>query len=65
MSETAWDRDEQIKRNQPAIAWIREQIRKDEAMTEEEATQAAIEFEQFKEIVDSARPPGNKLYSDD
>ena len=58
-----WDRAAQIQRNQAAIALIQARIQKDQEMTEEEENQASAEFEEFKQIVDASRPPGNKLYT--
>jgi hypothetical protein len=58
--EPTWDRETQIIRNQPAIEKIRSLIAKMESS--EVSTSAAAEFERFKEIVDSERPDGQKLY---
>jgi hypothetical protein len=65
LAQDNWNRAEQIERNQAAIAWIREQRRQDEAMTEEEANQAKADFEEFKRIIDEARPLGNRLYTNE
>lgn len=52
---------EQFQKNQAAMkllkGWIEEEV------TEEESKQRENYFESFKEIVDSARMPGHKLYS--
>jgi len=52
---------EQLQKNLAAMkllkGWIEEEI------TEEESKQRESYFESFKEIVDSARMPGHKLYS--
>jgi hypothetical protein len=52
---------EQLQKNQAAMqllkTWLEEEI------TEEESKQRESYFESFKEIVDSARMPGHKLYS--
>lgn len=63
--EIDWDRDAQTQRNQGAIAWVQERMRKDALMTEAETAQATADFELFKEIVDSVRPSGNKLFSEE
>jgi hypothetical protein len=60
--EPIWDREAQITRNQPAIDKIRSLITKMESS--EVSSIAAAEFDRFKEIVDSERPDGQKLYSD-
>ena len=52
---------EQLQKNLAAMkllkGWIEEEV------TEEESKQRESYFESFKEIVDSARMPGHKLYS--
>jgi hypothetical protein len=60
--EPLWDREAQIIRNQPAIDKIRSLIAKMESS--EVSSIAAVEFDRFKEIVDSERPDGQKLYRD-
>ena len=58
-----WNRAEQIQNNQAAINWMRARRQQEENMTQEEAKEAKREFEAFKEIIDSFRSPGNKLYT--
>ncbi|MBO1349858.1 MAG: leucine-rich repeat domain-containing protein [Hormoscilla sp. GUM202] len=53
--------EEQLQKNQAAIAIIRGWL--EEEVTEEEAKEREIYFEYFKEIVDSTRLPGHKIYS--
>lgn len=52
---------EQLQKNLAAMkllkGWIEEEV------TEEESKQRESYFESFKEIMDSARRPGHKLYS--
>ncbi|MFB2918807.1 MULTISPECIES: hypothetical protein [Aerosakkonema] len=52
---------EQLEKNLAAMkllkGWIEEEV------TEEESKQRESYFESFKEIVDSVRMPGHKLYS--
>ncbi|MGK7873579.1 MAG: hypothetical protein AB4426_09795 [Xenococcaceae cyanobacterium] len=55
--------EEQLRLNQPAMEWLKKQM--EEELTEEEAREAEEFFERFKEIVDSFRPPGHKLYSEE
>jgi len=54
-------KEEQLQKNQPAMellkVWIEEEV------TQEELKQRESYFEAFKQIVDSARMPGHKLYS--
>lgn len=53
--------EEQLQKNQAAMkllkGWIEEEI------SEEESKHREIYFNSFKEIVDSERLPGHKLYS--
>lgn len=53
--------EEQLAKNQAALAWVRTRIQKDEAMTEEEAEQAERDFASFRETID----PDNALYPKD
>lgn len=58
-----WNRPEQIQKNKAAIEWMRARMQQEENMTHEETKKAEREFEAFKEIIDSFRSPGNKLYT--
>lgn len=53
--------EEQLQKNQAAMkllkGWIEEEV------SEEESKQREIYFDSFKEIIDSERLPGHKLYS--
>lgn len=55
-----WDREEQLRKNQPAIALLKkriERIKKEPPSPEKEAA-----FEEFKKIIDAERSTGRKLY---
>jgi hypothetical protein len=52
---------EQLERNQEIQAVLRQWL--DEKLTPEESTARADLWESFKDIVDSSREPGCKLYS--
>ncbi|MCL1467293.1 MULTISPECIES: hypothetical protein [Argonema] len=52
---------EQFQKNQAAMKLLKSWI--EEEVTEEESKQRESYFESFKEIVDSARMPGHKLYN--
>jgi hypothetical protein len=52
---------EQLERNQAIQAVLRQWL--DEELTPEESTARAQLWEDFKDIVDSSREPGRKLYS--
>ncbi|EGJ30133.1 MULTISPECIES: hypothetical protein [Moorena] len=53
--------EEQIKLNQPALAWLRKRL--EEEITQEEAKIRQEDLDKFKQIIDSFRPEGSKLYS--
>jgi hypothetical protein len=52
---------EQLERNQAIQSVLRQWL--DEELTPEELTQRAQLWEDFKQIVDSSRESGSKLYS--
>ncbi len=53
--------EEQIRLNQPAMRWLEQRFA--EKVSDEEAKIRHEGWERFKEIVDSFRPEGHKLYS--
>ena len=59
-----WDREEQIKRNSRALKQLDNIRQKTMSMSDEEAKAREEFFEGFKEIIDSSRPVGAKLYSE-
>lgn len=54
-------KEEQLQKNQSAMELLRGWL--EEEVTEEESKQRESYFESFKEIVDSGRLSGHKLYS--
>jgi hypothetical protein len=54
-------KEEQLQKNQSAMELLRGWL--EEEVIEEESKQRESYFESFKEIVDSGRLPGHKLYS--
>ncbi|MBW4537492.1 MAG: hypothetical protein KME09_26495 [Pleurocapsa minor HA4230-MV1] len=55
-----WDREEQLRKNQPAIELLKkriERIKNEPPSPEKEAA-----FEEFKKIIDAERSTGRKLY---
>ncbi|WP_319421486.1 hypothetical protein [Pleurocapsa sp. FMAR1] len=59
-SNGTWDREEQLRKNQPAIELLKkriERIKKEPPSPEKEAA-----FERFKKNIDAERSPGRKLY---
>ena len=55
-----WDREEQIRKNQPKLKLLKEWIEKLKQETPSPEKEAA--FEEFKKIIDAERPAGQKLY---
>jgi len=53
--------DEQFQLNQAAMQKLQQWLEED--LSEEEIQQRENYFESFKEIVDSTRPAGHKLYT--
>ena len=58
-----WDKDEQLRKNQKAIALLAKRIERHQNMSEEESKEREELFEEFKQRIDSERLPGQKLYS--
>ncbi|NEO55821.1 MAG: hypothetical protein F6K54_23780 [Okeania sp. SIO3B5] len=54
--------EEQLRLNQPAMEWLKKQI--EEKVTETEIQTRKKNLEKFKQIIDSFRPSGYKLYSE-
>ena len=61
-SQSVWDKEEQIQKNQKAIALLAKRIKQHQNMSEEEAREREEFFEEFKQIIDEQRSPGQKLY---
>ena len=59
----AWDREEQIRKNQPAIELLKKRIARNKLMSEEESDQKAEFFTDFQKTVDEQRVSERKLYS--
>jgi hypothetical protein len=60
---TDWDKDEQLRKNQKAIALLAKRIERHQNMSEEESKEREELFDKFKQRIDSERLPGQKLYS--
>ena len=56
----SWDREEQIRLNQPKIEKLRKRIEK--MKQEQPSPEKAAAFEAFKKTIDAERPAGQKLY---
>lgn len=62
--QSTWNQQEQIQKNQKAMAILAQRISQHKNMSEEESLQQQEFFEEFKKTVDSQRPVGQKLYSE-
>lgn len=60
-------REEQLEKNKPLMERLKKWIEKTEAeeITEEEAKARQQQWEEFKQIIDSFRPTGHKLYTEE
>jgi hypothetical protein len=57
-----WDREEQLRKNQPKMKLLKEWIEK--TKKEQPTPEKEAAFEEFKQIIDAERPEGQKLYQD-
>ncbi|MFM6157324.1 MAG: hypothetical protein ACKO3K_12065 [Cuspidothrix sp.] len=62
--QSTWNQQEQIQKNQKAMAILAKRIAQHKNMSDEESLQQQEFFEEFKKTVDSQRPLGQKLYSE-
>lgn len=53
--------EEQLEKNKQLKEWLKQKI--EETVTDEEAKENAEHWERVKEIIDSYRPVGHKLFS--
>jgi hypothetical protein len=53
--------EEQLEKNKPLMEWLKQQL--EEEVSEEEAKANTEYWERVKEIIDSNRPTGAKLFS--
>ena len=58
-----WNREEQIRQNQPAIELLKQRIARNKLMSEEESNQRAEFLASFQKNVDEQRISQRKLYS--
>ena len=54
--------EEQIKKNQPLIEWLKQELETE--ITEEEAQANYEKLQSLKRTLDSFRPEGHKLFSE-
>ena len=55
-----WDREEQLRKNQPKLKKLREWI--DQKKQESTSPEKEAAFEEFKQTIDAERPVGQNLY---
>lgn len=56
---------EQLEKNKPLMDWLKKQLEEAEKLSESEKLARESQWEEFKELIDSFRPSGHKLYSDE
>jgi len=58
-----WDREEQLRKNKPAIELLKKRIARNQLMSEEESNQRSEFLTDFQKTVDKQRVSERKLYS--
>jgi hypothetical protein len=58
-----WDREEQLRKNQPAIELLKKRIARNQLMSEEESDKRAKFLTDFQKTVDEQRVSERKLYT--
>ena len=58
-----WDREEQLRKNQPAIELLKKRIARNQLMSNAESNRRARFLTGFKKAVDEQRISERKLYS--
>ena len=64
LNQSESEKQKQLQPNQRAIALLKERIKRHENMSQTELMQQEEIFNDFKEIIDAERLPGQKLYSE-
>lgn len=64
VSQSEGDKQKQLQQNQRAMALLQQRIKRHENISEAESIQREEIFNDFKQIVDAQRLPGQKLYSE-
>ncbi|AFY78226.1 hypothetical protein Ple7327_2992 [Pleurocapsa sp. PCC 7327] len=57
--------EEQIEKNKPLMEWLKQKIEEAENLTEEEVQVNHEYLEELKATIDSFRPTGHKLFSEE
>ena len=55
--------EEQLEKNKPLMEWLKRKIETE--ISDEEAQANSEYWEEVKQIIDSNRPPGHKLFTKD
>jgi hypothetical protein len=58
-----WDREEQLRKNQPAIELLKKRIARNKLMSDEESNRRSEFLTDFQKTVDEQRVSERKLYS--
>ena len=59
----SWNREEQFRKNQPAIELLKKRIERNKLMSDEESKQRSEFLTDFKKTIDAQRVSERKLYS--
>lgn len=57
--------EEQLEKNKPLMEWLEKKIKEAQNLTEEEIQSRKDYWEQVKQNIDSFRPKGHKLFSEE
>jgi hypothetical protein len=64
VNQSEWEKHKQLQQNQRAIALLQQRIKRYENISETESLQREDLFNDFKQVIDAERLPGQKLYSE-
>ncbi|ALB43630.1 hypothetical protein AA650_19685 [Anabaena sp. WA102] len=62
--KSTWNQQEQLQKNQKAMAILAQQIQEYQNISDEESREREEIFENLKKRMDAERPQGQKLYSE-
>jgi hypothetical protein len=62
--KSTWNQQEQLQKNQKAMAILAQQIQEYQNISDEESRERQEIFENLKKRMDAERPQGQKLYSE-
>jgi hypothetical protein len=64
VNQSECEKHKQLQQNQRAIALLQQRIKRHENISETESLQREDLFNDFKQVIDAERLPGQKLYSE-